>query len=70
MTYIKIAMTFLLLTFVIWSAFYTWVITKIRLLVSESNTGFIALVPVEWLAIIWVIMFILLIGLSYAIFRE
>ena len=70
MTYLKIWMVFLLLTFVIWWAFYTWVITKVRFLVSESNSWFIALLPVEGLAIIWIIMFVILMGLAYAIFRE
>lgn len=70
MSYLKIWAVFLLLTFVIWSAFYIWVIQKVRLLVNESNSWFIALLPVEWLAIIWIIMFIILVGLAYAIFRE
>ena len=70
MTYIKTAMVFLLLTFIIWSAFYSGLITKIKLLVIESNTWFIALVPTEWLTIIWIIIFILVIALAYAIFRE
>ena len=70
MIYVKITMVFLLLAFIIWSAFYSGLITKIKLLVSQSNTWFIALVPIEGLAIIWVIMFILLMGLAYAIFRE
>lgn len=70
MSYLKIWAVLFLLVFIVSWAFYTWVITKIRLLIWEANTWFLSFVPTEALAVVGVIIFSLLMGLAYAIFRE
>lgn len=70
MSYLKITAVFLLILFVLWWAFYIWVIGAMQTLVTWSNEGFIALLPVEAIAVILIIVFWLLLGLAYAIFRE
>lgn len=70
MSYLKIWAVFLLLVFIMWSTFYTWVLSKLTYIVYQSNDGFISLLPVEALAILGIIMFVVLISLAFAIFRE
>ncbi len=70
MTYLKITAVFLLILFVLWGAFYIWVIDAVKTLVTWSNEGFIAFLPPEALAVVSLIFFAFLIGLAYAFFRE
>ena len=70
MQYLRITITILLLLVVVWGAFYTWVLQAVTGLVSESNTGFIALLPQEAKWIITLIFFSILWGLAYAFLRQ
>jgi hypothetical protein len=70
MTFLKIIASFLLLVFVISWAFYSWLLGGVWLLVEWSNQGFIAYLPSEAKAIILLLVFGLLTGLAYALFRE
>jgi len=70
MSYAKAWIVTLILLMILTGAFYTNVIESIVLLVSGANTGFIALLPPEAIAVISIIMFWILIWLAYAFLRE
>lgn len=70
MTYLKIWAVFLILVFVVWGAFYVWVLQAISTLVWESNNSFLAYLPTEALAIVTILMFSIIVSMAYAFFRE
>lgn len=70
MSYLKIWMVTLLILFVLWGSFYLWVLDALDTLVTWSNEGFIAYLPVEAKAVVTILMFASLMGLAYAFFRE
>ena len=70
MSYLKITAVVILLVFILWSAFYIWVVDSIGTLVNESNQGFIAFMPTEAKAVVAILVFSILVSLAYAFFRE
>lgn len=70
MSYLKITVVVLLILFVLWGAFYVWVLGAVNTLVSESNQGFIAYLPLEAVAVILLIVFAILVWLAYSFLRE
>ena len=70
MATIKAWMLILVLLVILAWTFYTWLLDNMDGAVSGINNGFIARIPWELLAIIWIIILALLMGIAYALFTD